>query len=51
MNTGFKYTDYCTVFYFEEKGKHKVQMYDEINDRPLKTVTLAVAILILSNHE
>ena len=36
----FKYSEYCTVFWFEENGKYKVQMYDEIKDRPLKTVTV-----------
>lgn len=36
-----KYTDYCTCFVFRDRKGYAVQFYDEIKDRPLKTVRTA----------
>lgn len=31
----FKYSEYCTVFWFKEKGIYHVWMWDEIKDKPM----------------
>lgn len=32
----YKYSDYCTAFWIEEKGAHQVWTWDEINNQPLR---------------
>lgn len=35
MNMEFKYSAYCTVFWFKEKGIYHVWMWNELIDKPL----------------
>ena len=36
MSNEYKYTEYCTVFWFEEKNVYHVWTWDELKDRPLR---------------
>ena len=37
----FKYSGYCTVFWFEEKGQFYVWMWDELTNRTLMRIKVS----------